>query len=87
MKPKLLIAADTYIPKKDGVVRFLKETVTRLSHDFNITLIVPNFEKRKIEIKEIPISYRGRTAKEGKKIKAKDFIFAVLTLLWQRIIK
>ncbi len=51
-KPKLLIATDTYFPKKDGVVRFLKETVSRLSHDFNITLIVPNFEKRKIQIQK-----------------------------------
>lgn len=51
-KPRLLIAADTYFPKKDGVVRFLKETVDRLSANFNVTLIVPNFEKRKIEVKK-----------------------------------
>ncbi|MBW2963744.1 glycosyltransferase family 4 protein [Candidatus Woesearchaeota archaeon] len=51
-KQKLLIAADTYFPKKDGVVRFLKELVPRLSKDFNITLLVPNFEKNKIEIKK-----------------------------------
>lgn len=51
-KPKLLIAADTYFPKKDGVVRFLKEVVPRLAKDFQLTLIVPNFEHKKIEIQK-----------------------------------
>ena len=41
--------------------------------------------KRGIAIVELPINYQGRTAKEGKKIKAKDFLFAVGVLLWQRI--
>lgn len=51
-KPKLLIAADTYHPKKDGVVRFLKEILPRLSKHFHLTLIVPNFEHKKIETKK-----------------------------------
>ncbi|MFC1801699.1 glycosyltransferase [Nanoarchaeota archaeon] len=51
MKKKLLIAADTYFPKKDGVVRFLKEVVPRLQKQFKVTLIVPNFEGKKIEVK------------------------------------
>lgn len=37
--------------------------------------------KRKVKIIELPIAYKGRTAEEGKKIKAKDFFFAVLVLL------
>lgn len=37
--------------------------------------------RRKIRIQELPIRYLGRTFKEGKKIKAKDFFFSVWTLL------
>ena len=39
--------------------------------------------KRGIKIKEVPIHYYGRTAKEGKKIKAVDFFTSVFMLLWQ----
>lgn len=37
-----------------------------------------------IKIVELPISYRGRTRQEGKKIRAKDFFIAVWTLLRHR---
>lgn len=36
---------------------------------------------RGVRITEVPISYRGRTRREGKKIRAKDFVIAVWTLL------
>ncbi len=37
--------------------------------------------KNNIKILEMPISYKGRTSKEGKKIKAKDFFICLKTLL------
>ena len=37
--------------------------------------------KRGVKIKELPIKYRGRTAEEGKKIKARDFFIAVWVLV------
>jgi glycosyltransferase involved in cell wall biosynthesis len=40
--------------------------------------------KKKIPIQELPISYHGRTASEGKKIKAGDFFVAVKVLLVER---
>jgi len=40
--------------------------------------------KRGIRIHEVPISYRGRTREEGKKIRAKDLAIAVWTLLRHR---
>lgn len=43
--------------------------------------------KRKIPIKEIAISYHPRTFKEGKKIKFKDGLIAILTLLKYRFLK
>ena len=41
----------------------------------------------KVKIKEIPISYQGRTYEEGKKIVAKDGLSAILTLLKYRFLK
>jgi len=66
------------------VVKSLRLRANRFTFEPEITAL---FAKRKIKIKEIPITYQARTAKDGKKIKAKDFIFAVMMLLWQRIIK
>ena len=43
--------------------------------------------KRKLTIKEVPISYHGRTVEEGKKIKWYDGFDAVWTLLKFRFIK
>ena len=43
--------------------------------------------KRKIRIYEVPISYYPRTSKEGKKIKWKDGIEAVWTLLKYRFVR
>ncbi len=43
--------------------------------------------KNNIEIKELPINYYARTVEEGKKIKAIDFVFAVLMLLRQKFKK
>lgn len=40
--------------------------------------------KKKIPILELPISYHGRTASEGKKIKARDFFIAVAVLFANR---
>lgn len=40
--------------------------------------------RRGIEIHELPVSYRGRTAAEGKKIKARDFWIALAVLFAHR---
>lgn len=42
--------------------------------------------KKKIKILELPIPYRGRSAGEGKKIKARDF-FIALWVLWHQKFK
>ena len=42
--------------------------------------------KQKYQIKEVPISYHGRTVEEGKKIKWYDGFEAVWTLLKYRFI-
>ena len=60
------------------LVKGLHLTANRFTFEPEITAILA---KKGLKIRELPISYRGRTAKQGKKIKARDFIFAVLTLL------
>lgn len=45
-KKKLLIATDSYLPRWDGVTRFLLETVPGLSKKFDITIVAPDFGKR-----------------------------------------
>lgn len=47
--------------------------------------ITARLAKSKIEIKEIPVSYSRRTYKQGKKIRFKDGLIAVKTLVQERI--
>ncbi len=60
------------------LLKSLKLSADRFTFEPEVTAYLA---KRKIKILELPIRYQGRTAAEGKKIKAKDFIFAILTLL------
>lgn len=41
--------------------------------------------KKKIKIVEMPITYSGRSAREGKKIKARDFFIAIQVLLKNKL--
>lgn len=44
-KIKLLLVADTYHPKIDGTLRFMEEFIKRARKDFEVSLLVPNFNK------------------------------------------
>jgi len=46
-KKKLLIATDTYYPKKDGVLIFLEKVVPALTDEYDITIVAPVFDKGK----------------------------------------
>jgi hypothetical protein len=65
-----------------SIIKGIKLRTNRFTFEPEISALLA---KRKIKIKELPINYYGRTSKEGKKIKAIDFVFAVLVLLWQRL--
>ncbi len=54
MKKKLLIATDNFIPRWDGIVRFLLEIFPKLQNEFDITILAPNFGKR-----EFPLRFPG----------------------------
>ena len=60
------------------VLKRLPLKANRFAFEPEVTALLA---KREVAIKELPISYSGRTAKKGKKIKARDFFFAALTLL------
>jgi len=44
MKKKLLISTDSFLPRWDGVARFLAETIPKLSKTYDITVIAPRFQ-------------------------------------------
>lgn len=61
IKPKLLIATDSFLPRWDGVSRFLLELVPKLVPEYNITIVAPDFKgcmpkMQHIKIKRVPLS-------------------------------
>tara|TARA_Y100000310_G_scaffold210144_2_gene210760 strand:- start:799 stop:1905 length:1107 start_codon:yes stop_codon:yes gene_type:complete len=51
----LLIATDSFLPRWDGVARFLSEIIPRLKKYYKITVICPDFKGKKIRIKGVEI--------------------------------
>jgi glycosyltransferase involved in cell wall biosynthesis len=44
---KLLIATDCFLPRWDGIVRFLLEIIPKLKEEYEITILAPNFGEYK----------------------------------------
>lgn len=42
MKKKILIATDTFMPRRDGIARFLSEIIPKLQKKYDMTVIAPN---------------------------------------------
>lgn len=59
-KKKLLIATDNFLPRWDGVARFLAEIIPRLLEDYEITVISPDYGSSNIDknIKRIRVPLR-----------------------------
>lgn len=58
-KKKLLIATDNFLPRWDGIARFLSEIIPRLSDNYEITVVSPDFgtyEDPNIKIVKIPLT-------------------------------
>jgi glycosyltransferase involved in cell wall biosynthesis len=58
MKPKLLIASDNFLPRWDGVARFLMSIIPRLLDDFEITVVCPDYgfvDMEEIRLVKIPL--------------------------------
>ncbi|MBD3313736.1 glycosyltransferase [Candidatus Woesearchaeota archaeon] len=54
-KKRLLIASDTFLPRWDGVTRFLLQIVPKLSTKYDITLAVPDFKGRGMRMNNVDI--------------------------------
>jgi len=55
MKKKLLIATDSFLPRWDGIARFLNEIMPKLSDEYEITVIAPKFSGKLKDFKNIRI--------------------------------
>jgi glycosyltransferase involved in cell wall biosynthesis len=58
-KKKLLIATDNFLPRWDGIARFLSEIIPRLLNTYDITVVAPDFgayEDPNIKIVRMPLS-------------------------------
>ncbi|MGV8150145.1 MAG: glycosyltransferase family 4 protein [Candidatus Woesearchaeota archaeon] len=58
-KKRLLIATDNFLPRWDGISRFLSEIIPRLSEVYDITVVAPDYgtyEDPNIKIIKIPLS-------------------------------
>ncbi|HIH31756.1 TPA: glycosyltransferase family 4 protein [Candidatus Woesearchaeota archaeon] len=58
-KKRLLIATDNFLPRWDGISRFLSEIIPRLEENYEITVIAPDYgvyEDPNIRIITIPLS-------------------------------
>lgn len=55
------------------------------SNGFNIEIeLTAKFLKKKLKIKEVPISYQGRSWREGKKINFRDGLISLLNIFYYR---
>jgi len=84
---KLIIATDSFLPRWDGIARFLSELIPRLKDEYKITVICPDFGDisiENVEIIKVPLfkfkigDYTPAKFKPGlikKKIKEADIIF------------
>ncbi|MBT7902334.1 glycosyltransferase family 4 protein [Candidatus Woesearchaeota archaeon] len=51
--PKLLITTDSFLPRWDGIARFLQHIIPKLAKQYEITIICPKFEGVMPEIKNV----------------------------------
>ncbi|MBW3005065.1 glycosyltransferase family 4 protein [Candidatus Woesearchaeota archaeon] len=55
MKPKLLITTDCFLPRWDGIARFLSELLPALTKQFKVTVIAPKFPGKLMRFKGVKI--------------------------------
>lgn len=54
-KPKMVIATDNFLPRYDGITRFLSEVIPRLKNEFEITVICPEYKEEKVSMPGVKI--------------------------------
>jgi glycosyltransferase involved in cell wall biosynthesis len=59
MKRKLLVATDNFLPRHDGISRFLKEILPTLAEQYDVTVVCPNYGDAAMDgitIVQLPLS-------------------------------
>ena len=54
-KKRLLIATDNFLPRWDGIARFLSQIIPEIKSDYDITIIAPKFKGKLKSIKGVTI--------------------------------
>ena len=54
-KKRLLIATDNFLPRWDGIARFLSQIIPELKVDYDITVIAPRFKGKLKNISKVNI--------------------------------
>jgi glycosyltransferase involved in cell wall biosynthesis len=54
---EVLILSDNFLPRHDGVVRFLLEVIPFLKKHFSLTLVVPKYKDKEVDIPGVRIVY------------------------------
>jgi glycosyltransferase involved in cell wall biosynthesis len=70
-KKKLLIATDNFLPRWDGIARFLSVIIPSLKEDYEITVIAPKFgayTSNGFKLIQLPLGKRGLGDYKGAKI-------------------
>jgi len=52
---KLLIASDSFLPRWDGIARFLSELIPRIKDDYEITVVAPDYEGKFQDIEKVKV--------------------------------
>lgn len=59
LRKKLLISTDSFLPRWDGIARFLAELIPYLKEDFDVTVVCPQFSGKQpnlgVETKRFPL--------------------------------
>jgi len=85
-KPRLLIATDSFLPRRDGISTFLTRAIPHLSERFDITVVAPDFgaiEAKGYRLVSIPVNPRAfgefrfakRTHAISSLVRASDIVF------------
>ena len=61
LKKRLVIATDSFLPRWDGIARFIQDIVPELARDFQITIIAPDFKgeytpPENVRVVRVPLS-------------------------------
>jgi glycosyltransferase involved in cell wall biosynthesis len=64
-KPRLVIATDNFLPRWDGIARFLAEIIPRLLDEYEITVISPDYGRSTLDAKVARVLIPLRKKKYG----------------------